>query len=142
MAEYSYEEIIENNYPVCERCDEILKQGNGTIPIEGLEIVDGIRPKMWRHSARDVYHAWVRIEGRHIFLCATKEFDETILKRIQPLHLDNAEEAYTWNVSINGNIFLIVEHGKEQYEILNEDGTIVMDEVVEAKVFNHMIAAR
>jgi len=42
-------------------------------------------------------------------------------------------------MSINGKLFFIIEGENDVYEILNEDGTIVKDEEIEAIVFNHMM---
>mgnify|MGYP001545971728 CR=1 FL=1 len=132
----TYEEIKKCKLTICPKCKEILEKNNGKIPITGESKITNFKPKMWKHSERDVYHAWILIEGRHVFLCGTDEFDELTLKRIRPLEM---EDSNIWNISINGKSLKIIEYENERYEILYEDGTIVKDEEIEAKVFNHMM---
>lgn len=139
MPVVTYEEIIEKNYPLCEKCREYLEKSNGTITVSGQGIVQEIRPVLWKHSELDVYHGWILAGERHIFLCGTDEFDEITLKRIRPL---KREEINSWNLFINGSMYTVVEGDDSNYEILSEEGTIVKDEEIEARVFNHMMYIR
>jgi len=136
MPNLTYKEVIDENKPICEKCAEILKRNNGTVNISSDDSNINFSPQMWRHSIMDVYHAWVLIEDRYIFICGTNEFDEKNLKRIRPLKM---EENYSWTISIKGKIYQIIEFEGQGYEILNEDRTIVKDEEIEAKVFNYMM---
>jgi hypothetical protein len=36
----------------------------------------------------------------------------------------------------------VAETDEGMYEVLNEDGTIVKDEVIEARIFNHMMSMK
>lgn len=131
----SFKDTLESGFPVCERCREILDMTGGKIAVQGLNMVYEIEPNMWKHSLKDKFHAIVYMGFRHVFLCDTSEFDLISLKRIRPLIREGSE---TWSLSIDGRLFHITETNEGTYEILNEDGTIVKDEVIEAKIFNHM----
>jgi hypothetical protein len=123
---------------ICPQCYDILIKYNGLIPIEG-ENVQSVEPKLWKHSEKDLYHAWVKVHNRHVILCGSHEFDEMTLKRIRPI---KKEENEIWNISIRGNIYQIYELGEDGYEILDEEGMIVKDEEIEARVFTYMIGIK
>jgi hypothetical protein len=139
MIPLSFEEINEKGLPVCSACRTILENEGGSVEISGFGEAAVVRPRMWRHSERDVYHAWVYMAGRHVFLCGTDEFDERTLKRVKPLKL---EKNISWQVAINGKIYTITDYGDDRYEILNPDGSLVKDEEIEARVFNYMTGIR
>ena len=134
-----YKEILEQKLPLCEKCREVMEENEGTILIEGNIEETRLVPRMWKHSELDLYHAWIRVNDRHIFLCGSDEFDELTLKRIRPL---KREDINSWTVAIHGKTYHVIEGEDSAYEILNDDGTIVKDEEIEAKVFNHMVNIR
>ena len=135
MPEKSYEEIISEKLPLCPECAVLLEKNNGMVHIHEPGKTISVRPIMWNYSEKDYYHAIVRIDGRNIFLCETDEFDEKSLKRIIPRKRDDVNE---WNISLKGKLYRIVCSEDDSYEIINEDGTIVKDEEIEASVFMHM----
>jgi hypothetical protein len=135
----SYEEALESGHPICERCREILEMTGGKIAVQGFDSVHEIEPNMWKHSLRDKFHAIVYMGFRHVFLCDSPEFDQISLKRIRPIIREGSE---TWSLSIDGRLFYVAETDEGMYEILNEDGTIVKDEVIEARIFNHMMSMK
>ncbi len=139
MPAVTYKDIIEKNYPFCEKCREHLEKGDGSVAVSGQGSLAEIKPVLWKHSELDVFHAWILVGERHIFLCGTDEFDEISLKRLRPL---KREEINSWNLFIHGAMYIVVEGDDSNYEILNEEGIIVKDEEIEARVFNHMMHIR
>jgi hypothetical protein len=135
----SYKEALESGFPVCGRCREILEMTGGKIAVQGLHTVYDVEPNMWKHSLRDKFHAIVYMGFRHVFLCDTPEFDQISLKRIRPIIREGSE---TWSLSLGGKLFYVAETDEGMYEVLNEDGTIVKDEVIEARIFNHMMSMK
>ncbi len=139
MNELTYDQIKNNNLRVCPVCSEILEKNDGKIIIHDAESHIEITPRMWKHSEHDMFHALFLTEGRHFFLCNTDEFDENTLERIK---FKNEEDAVRWSISIRGKIYCLTEFNDETYIILNDDGTILKDEEVEAMVFNYMMGMR
>jgi len=139
MPDLSYKDVVLNGHPVCSACKVILEKENGDIEVRFLGQSLKAEPVMWRHSELDMYHGWIKVGERHVFLCGTDEFDEMTLKRIRPL---KREEINSWNIFINGSMYTVVEGDDSNYEILNEEGTIVKDEEIEARVFNYMMHIR
>ncbi len=139
MPEITIQEIIDRKLPFCERCREVLESNGGSVIVSASDFHESVKPVMWKHSELDVYHAWVLVGERHVFLCGTDEFDEISLKRLRPL---KREEIDTWNVYIHGAMYTVVEGDDNNYEILNEEGTIVKNEEIEARIFNHMMHIR
>jgi|GEM_PF-1990944 len=123
---------------ICPICYDIIIKNNGFIPVQG-ENVQSIEPRMWKHSEKDLYHGWIKVHNRYIILCGSQEFDELTLKRIRPLQ---KEENEIWNISIKGNMYQIYELGDDAYEILDDEGLIVKDEEIEARVFTYMTGIR
>lgn len=132
----TFNDVLESGLPMCNKCRALLENEKGTVEIVGIDVEQHFRPRMWRHSERDVFHAWIYIAGRHVILCGTDEFDERTLKRIKPLKID---DNLSWQIFIDGKTYTILDHEDGTYEILNQDGTIVKDEIIEARVFHYMM---
>ncbi len=139
MIPLSFEEIDGKGLPICSACRAILEDEGGRIDISGYGETSVLRPRMWRHSGWDIYHAWVYLAGRHVFLCGTDEFDEKTLNRVRPLKL---EKNISWQVAVKGKIYTIADYGDDRLEILNPDGSLVKDGDIEARVFNYMKGMR
>ncbi len=139
MSDLSFKDVMSKGHPVCSICRAILEKEKGTIEVNSLGQCVQVEPVMWRHSELDMYHGWIKVGERHILLCGTDEFDEMTLKRIRPL---KREEINSWSLFINGEMYTVVERDDSNYEILNEEGTIVKDEEIEARIFNHMMHIR
>jgi len=131
----TYDEIIRQNLSICSKCSKILAVNHGVVIVKGSGSELQINPAMWKHSENDVYHALIRVNEKYVFLCGTADFDRISLKRIRPIR---REDINSWNLFIDGKMYFIIESENRVYEILNEDGTIVKDVEIEAKVYNHM----
>ena len=139
MPDLSFNEVIASGYKICESCKKILEEQEGLVTVCSMSGELQVNPIMWRHSELDMYHGRIEVGDRHIFLCGTDEFDEKTLKRIRPL---KREEINSWNLFINGAMYTVVEGDDSNYEILSEEGTIVKDEEIEARIFNYMMHIR
>jgi len=85
MAVLSYEEVLEKGYSICRECEEILARNRGSVTVEGIDRYPDVKPRMWRHSERDYYHAWVMVEDRHVFYAGQMNSMRNLLKESDPL---------------------------------------------------------
>jgi len=131
----SYDEIKKKGFFFCEKCAEHLDRNHGKVLIETATSVIETNPILWRHSELEEYHATFKIDGKTYFICGNNLYDPITLKRLVP---DTKNTKNEIDLYIKGVIYKVLIISREEYAILNSNGSILKDSEIEGIIYNHM----